>query len=188
MVSLVAVPDSGALVRAVGTESAAEQTAAVGPVLGAPPGFVSPAGTLPMRAAVTMTHSSLDELAANAASPGVSTNCTAWLVLSAWRGGGIRIDLLRLETPGAAAQVFTIPMLIAEQRLPLDGIGEVREGAILLDATVVTVRLAGWLLPTRVALLPEPANGILVTRTLVGSRPIVVVSAGESTFCSRERA
>lgn len=109
----------------------------------APPGFVATPGTLPLRAAVTITHVSVDDLAANATAPGIAVSCTAWLVLTV-EPGRLRLDLVRLESPGHSPQVFAPPLFIEEQALPLDGVDDVRAGAVILDtgASIATLRFA----------------------------------------------
>lgn len=112
------------------------------PVLGdAPPGFTVPPGTLSLRAPVTITHVSLNELVANAAAPGVVTDCMAWLLLMA-EPGRLRIHLLRLEAQGRPPQVFATPLFIGQQLLPLDDVDDVRAAAIVRDGEVVTIRFA----------------------------------------------
>lgn len=112
------------------------------PVLGdSIPGFAAPPSTLPLRAAVTVAHVSLDELKTSAAAPHALTQCMAWLIVS-MQPDRLRIHLHRLEAIGGPTQTFATPLFIGEQLMPLDGVEDVRAAAILRHDEVVTLRFA----------------------------------------------
>ncbi len=120
----------------------------------APPGFTAPPGSLPARAALSISHVSIAELDADPFAVGASANATGWLLITAAAGPAtIAVSIVGIDLANAPPQRFTPPAMLYSRPISgLDEAGVTAGAALLLREHVVTLRFAS-----------DPADDILAT-------------------------